>query len=359
MKKVIINGKEYKAEDGTPLKDILIELGMEFPCGGTGRCGKCRIKAKDVQPTEKDRKFLSDSAIEEGWRIACDKIADDYELECKLTDAVKRRELGACNIIVSIGVKEIKIGIADDEIAEEVTVVNPLYDGNGISGICENYDKNGKAQTKLLRAVLAKESIELFEKYGKAKSETFAVAANGIFLKILTGIKLDEKDIDFNAISDGHNFDLPTEEVYFLPCVGDYIGGDILGETVNCGDNTIIIDCEELFVAVSIGKDNNEAAAMWDMSYDEVGLKAVRAVVKLLRKEGFTPFVRLYGEYAEKVEKIIAGEGLEYSFYEKKLSNPAKVLGGLRYRAKLNKEKSVTSEINVLNNEEFHKYFAE
>lgn len=31
MKKLVINGTEYKATDGAPLKDALIEYGMAFP----------------------------------------------------------------------------------------------------------------------------------------------------------------------------------------------------------------------------------------------------------------------------------------------------------------------------------------
>ena len=361
MKKLVINGTEYKATDGAPLKDALIEYGMAFPCGGNGRCGKCRIRCGEIEPTDNDRRFLTENAIAEGWRIACDKkIGGDYVIECSLPVAsAKKRELTSCNIVASIEEKEIKIGIADDEIAEEVRLNNPLYTEDGLAGIAERYERSGEQLTKLLRATLAKESIELFEKYGKAKAETFAIATNGLFARILTKMPLDGEETDFNSISDPHNFDLPTESVYFLPIINAYIGGDVLSETVDCPENTIFIDCGAVMTAIYIGKDNNEALSMWDMTYDELGLKAVRAAVKVLRKEGYTPFVRLYGEYAEEAESAILDEGLEYSVYEKKLSSAARVLGGLRFRAKLNKEKARTSVINALTNEDFHRYFAE
>ncbi len=361
MKKLIINGQEIEAEEGAPLKETLIGLGMSFPCGGNGRCGKCRIKCDEIEPTESDRRFLTENAIADGWRIACDKkINASYNIECPvLTENVARRELTSCNIVVSIEEKEVKIGIADDEIAEEVRLVNPLYTENGLAEIAKSYERDGVRLTKLLRATLAKESIELFEKFGKAKAETFAIATNGLFARILTGLPLDGADVDFNSLADAHNFDLPTEIVYFLPIINAYIGGDVLCETVNCSENTLFLDCGDIFTALYIGKDNNEALAMWDMNYDEIGLRAVRAAVKLLRKSGFTPFVRLYGEHAEEAESLILEEGLECSFSQKQLSNAAKVLGGLRFRAKLNKEKARTSVVNVLANEEFHKYFSE
>ena len=40
-------GKELQVNDQTPLIDVLHEFGIEFPCGGKGTCGKCRVKIKD------------------------------------------------------------------------------------------------------------------------------------------------------------------------------------------------------------------------------------------------------------------------------------------------------------------------
>jgi uncharacterized 2Fe-2S/4Fe-4S cluster protein (DUF4445 family) len=37
-------GKQALVNDQTPLIDVLHEYGVEFPCGGRGACGKCRVK---------------------------------------------------------------------------------------------------------------------------------------------------------------------------------------------------------------------------------------------------------------------------------------------------------------------------
>lgn len=47
--------------------------GLSAPCGGKGRCGKCRVKARGAlsQPTEAEKAALSEQEIQEGVRLAC------------------------------------------------------------------------------------------------------------------------------------------------------------------------------------------------------------------------------------------------------------------------------------------------
>jgi ferredoxin len=37
-------GQTLTVERGTPLQDVLFAQGVEFPCGGRGRCRGCRVK---------------------------------------------------------------------------------------------------------------------------------------------------------------------------------------------------------------------------------------------------------------------------------------------------------------------------
>ena len=47
--------------------------GLSAPCGGKGRRGKCRVKARGAlsQPTEAEKAALSEQEIQEGVRLAC------------------------------------------------------------------------------------------------------------------------------------------------------------------------------------------------------------------------------------------------------------------------------------------------
>ena len=73
---VTVNGKPLTCPAGTPLSDVLSRAGWEYsPCGGHGRCGKCRV---NVEPgdavtavTEAERRHLSADELERGERLAC------------------------------------------------------------------------------------------------------------------------------------------------------------------------------------------------------------------------------------------------------------------------------------------------
>lgn len=356
-----LNGKIYHAEVGTRLKDVLIELGMNFPCGGEGKCGKCKITCPSLPISNLDRRFLSENALKEGVRLACDKIVEkDLTINAVLEEVHhKKRDISECNVVATIGVKEIAIAIMDDEIVETVIVPNPLYKVEGLSELTKDYAENPLRLTKELRAILGKNSIELFEKYSQAKARTFCIATCGIYAKILTARPLDEKIEFYNALADGRNFDLPCDDVYFLPIVNEYIGGEIIAETVNYPENVMIIDCEEIFTLISIGKEKNEACSMWDINYDEIGIKAIKSAIKTMRKEETKPFVYLYGKYAELVEDTVFNENLTYTFRQKDVNNVAKACSALRYRTRLNKEKDRTNVRNLLSDEAFHTFFAE
>src|SRR5512136_79759 len=66
-------GKSVEVERGTPLRDILFEFGVEFPCGGHGRCKACRIKVlRGLLPAGPEQtEILGADELAAGWRLAC------------------------------------------------------------------------------------------------------------------------------------------------------------------------------------------------------------------------------------------------------------------------------------------------
>lgn len=58
---------------GKRLSDQLQQAGVEFPCGGEGICGGCRVRVLqgDVPITEPMRFQLSEQELRDGWRLAC------------------------------------------------------------------------------------------------------------------------------------------------------------------------------------------------------------------------------------------------------------------------------------------------
>lgn len=76
MIKLKINGKEIIA-DQLPLKELLPAYGMEFPCGGKGICGRCKIYCTELAPSSLDKRFFSEKQLSEGVRLACDKTVEE------------------------------------------------------------------------------------------------------------------------------------------------------------------------------------------------------------------------------------------------------------------------------------------
>ncbi len=79
------NEKMYVPE-GTTIKDALTAAGLDFdfPCGGRGKCGKCRVRVLNGAglPTSAERKHLEEKEIEQGNRLACmTKIHGDLTVQ--------------------------------------------------------------------------------------------------------------------------------------------------------------------------------------------------------------------------------------------------------------------------------------
>jgi uncharacterized 2Fe-2S/4Fe-4S cluster protein (DUF4445 family) len=66
-------GKTLTVRPGTSLQDALFAQGVEFPCGGRGRCKGCRIKvlAGSLPVNPDEERLLSRAEIADGWRLAC------------------------------------------------------------------------------------------------------------------------------------------------------------------------------------------------------------------------------------------------------------------------------------------------
>ena len=71
-------GERFEVDRGTPLRDVLFEHGVEFPCGGKGRCKGCRVRVtRGTLPVgDRDTSVLTAQELAAGWRLACCSRAD-------------------------------------------------------------------------------------------------------------------------------------------------------------------------------------------------------------------------------------------------------------------------------------------
>ena len=78
------SGRMISAKPGTPLRDVAAEagIGLDYPCGGQGSCGKCRVRlvgkasgghdgSAPTLPTETEEILLTEKELLHGMRLAC------------------------------------------------------------------------------------------------------------------------------------------------------------------------------------------------------------------------------------------------------------------------------------------------
>ncbi|MCF6270834.1 MAG: ASKHA domain-containing protein [Melioribacteraceae bacterium] len=77
-------GKDLDVIKGTPLIDKLFEYGIEFPCGGKGLCGGCKVKllSGDVKNHEQYKELNCKLGLDSDFRLACNsELIEDTTIE--------------------------------------------------------------------------------------------------------------------------------------------------------------------------------------------------------------------------------------------------------------------------------------
>jgi len=97
------DSKTVAVEQGTTITKAAAsaEIIIDSPCGGEGRCGKCKVivSAQSIQPpSEAEEKFLSDEELKEGYRLAC-----QTPITCDMTVTVPEDSRVAESQILSAG----------------------------------------------------------------------------------------------------------------------------------------------------------------------------------------------------------------------------------------------------------------
>jgi uncharacterized 2Fe-2S/4Fe-4S cluster protein (DUF4445 family) len=87
-------GKSIKVPDGTLLSDAIIGAGIavNLPCGGQGRCGRCKVIIEEGQVRRPSTSRLSPTELEQGYTLACQtQVQDDLIVFVPPQEAIIRR----------------------------------------------------------------------------------------------------------------------------------------------------------------------------------------------------------------------------------------------------------------------------
>jgi uncharacterized 2Fe-2S/4Fe-4S cluster protein (DUF4445 family) len=239
---------------GQRLRDLLFERGVEFPCGGLSSCGACKVRVVegDVPVTAEMREALTHEDLEAGWRLGClAEATGPVTLEVAqwspqiLDDRADvpfepGHGLGA---VVDVGTTTVvaqAVELATGRIVAVASALNPQarYGADLMTRIhAETLDPG--VQTRLIRATVG----ELVGRVAGAHQLTdVLLVGNTLMHHLFAGIGVEPLSaVPFRSPSLGaqrHDagalgWDLDVSSgVTFLPCIGGFVGSDLLAGIV-------------------------------------------------------------------------------------------------------------------------------
>ena len=242
---------------GTPLRDLLFEQGVEFPCGGQGRCRGCRIRVlkgkAEVNQAQQER--LSGEEIAEGWRLACQcAVEGDLEIELRQWDAAilvdetpfafrPRQGLG---VAVDLGTTTLVAQLLDLATGRVLAVSTALnaqarYGADVMSRLHFAVLGGGQAQLEaLIRQQIGALIEQLLFSAARQGAEIadIVVVGNTVMHHFFCGIAAEplahypfeptEGGLQtFRSSALGWKL-VGDPRVRFLPCLGGFVGSDVL-----------------------------------------------------------------------------------------------------------------------------------
>ena len=245
-------GKEIAVNAGTPLMDVLHEYGVEFPCGGKGVCGSCKVKllAGHLRTDPVQQRKLQILGLENNWQLACFcKAESDITLEISQFENIiladnstfDFRPQQGFGIAVDLGTTTLVVQLLNLEnghILDSVSEVNPQarFGADLISRIQSCLDGKQTEMQHLIREKIG-EMIRKLQKHPVDVSKVVLVG-NTVMHHIFSGLNVqplsfypfESSDLGFQHFSAKElNWDLPDySEITFFPSIGSFVGSDIL-----------------------------------------------------------------------------------------------------------------------------------
>lgn len=254
---------------GENLLAVLNRFGIHLaaPCGGKGRCGKCRIQVKKgkVSVSQEDRRKFSEVQLEQGWRLAC-RAAVQMNLEIVLpkgedefwvlggnrTSNVKNGDTGdvSWGLAVDLGTTTIamqRISLEDGSVLDTWNGVN--HQRSFGADVISRIEASVNGQKELLRKSIRKDLTDgvrslALRAGGFGGLKKAALAGNTVMMHLLRGYSCEglmgvpfvPESLKAERISMKELFseELPDIDVYLFPGAASFVGGDITAGIYDC-----------------------------------------------------------------------------------------------------------------------------
>ena len=248
---------ELTAPAGTSLRDLLFEQGVEFPCGGQGRCRGCRVRVHEgtTEINAAQRERLSAQELANGWRLACQcSVVDNLVIELRQWDAailaddtafsfVPREGLGAAVDLGTTTLVAQLVNLATGKVMAVRTALNAQarYGADIMSRLQFATSGGGQATLNhLIRQQIAGliRQLILLAKIPGSDLRDVVLVGNTVMHHLFCGIDVEplshypfeSKELDLQTFrARDLEWDLSDRSVIrFLPCLGGFVGSDIL-----------------------------------------------------------------------------------------------------------------------------------
>jgi uncharacterized 2Fe-2S/4Fe-4S cluster protein (DUF4445 family) len=272
------SGTVVEVPHGASLSSPLSLHGIEFPCGGTGLCGGCRVRVLhgSLPVTDQDSLFFSAEDLANGWRLACQASAEvPLVLECEqwhmeiLSDnsALSGRGKQGLGIAVDLGTTTIAaqlVDLATGNVLAVETELNPqaTFGSDVMSRIRAaisgaDLTTNVRASIGLMIARLAqRREHEIAEVVLVGNSVMHHLFSN-LDVQPLSYAPFDSENLGEQVFSaDQLGLPLPPScRIRFARCLGGFVGSDILAGIIAVGMPT----SQDILALVDLGT-NGEIA---------------------------------------------------------------------------------------------------
>lgn len=264
-----------KPETGRSLSDQLFELGVEYPCGGSSACGGCRVRLihGDIPVTEGMREALSEAELRDGWRLAClADCAGPVTLDIEQWSAkilidesrVPVEPAEGFGAAIDLGTTTIVVELVDLKTGDVLGVlagVNPQgRHGSNVMSRIEYEMREPGLLTGLIRRTLG---AMIEQVAGGRTLREVLICGNTVMHHLFCGLDVEPMShVPFASPSLGEQVLAGreagwegVEAVTYLPCIGGFVGSDLLAGMIACG----MPESEEVVALLDLGT-NGEIA---------------------------------------------------------------------------------------------------
>jgi len=271
-------GKRFEVARGSVLADILADQGVEFPCGGSDLCGGCRVRVieGELEAGAGDQFVFTEEELAQGWRLACRARAETpLKLEVGqwvtpvLVDAARLEGSGrtGLGIAVDVGTTTVAaqlLDLASGEVLGVRTALNPqcAFGADVMSRV--SFAMSSAALTPLIRNTIGEMTAALAGERAPEVREVVLVG-NTVMHHLFGGVDVEPlSHAPFTPKNDGEQYFAPEQldwalppacRIRFLPCLGGFVGSDILAGMVAVS----LADSERLRALIDLGT-NGEIA---------------------------------------------------------------------------------------------------